>query len=114
MTWWSDTTLGLSAKNDIYINNAITATGTNAGLVMNFGNDYYLLTPATYSGTVLDANGIPVAMTDTSGGVYGSITLSGANATLTMNGTPYTLIHSMSQWTISTRLTASRVCTGIR
>jgi len=97
VSWSSDTKLSLSAKNDININNAITATGENAGLAMNYGGDYNILTPATYSGAVLDANGKPVAQADTSGGVYGSITLSGANASLNINGNQYTLIHSMSQ-----------------
>lgn len=97
VTWSSDATLSLSAKNNININNAITATGANAGLVMNYGGDYNILTSASYSGAVLDANGLPVAQEDTSGGVYGSITLSGANASLKINGNNYTLIHSMSQ-----------------
>ena len=60
----------------------------NAGLVLNYGGyngttvttpasgtNYNIRTKASYSGTVLDANGIPVANQDTSGGVYGSITL---------------------------------------
>jgi len=97
VNWSTDTTLSLSAKNNININNAITATGTNAGLAMNYGGDYNILTPATYSGAVLNSKGLPVAQEDTSGGVYGSITLSGANASLKINGNSYTLIHSMSQ-----------------
>ena len=131
VTWGADTTLTLTADNDIHINKSITATGDNAGLTlnagwdfthnitkagegdiyinnavtlaganaqlnMNYGGDYNIRTKASYSGTVLDANGKPVAQQDTSGGVYGSITLSGANATLHMNGQEYTLIHSMT------------------
>lgn len=98
ITWSANTLLGLSAKNDITVNNAIAATGDSAGLTMNYGGDYRILTTASYAGTVIDpATGHPVAQQDTSGGVYGSITLSGANATLKINGTPYTLIHSLDQ-----------------
>ncbi len=97
VTWSSDSTLSLSAANNININNAITATGTNAGLVMNYGDNYNILTPASYSGAVLNANGIPVAQQDTSGGVYGSITLSGGGNSLTINGNPYTLIYNLGQ-----------------
>jgi len=120
VTWSANTTLTLSATNDININKSITATGTNAGLTLTAGTDininapvtlsganaalamtyggvYNILTKASYSGAVLDANGNPVAKTDTSGGVYGSITLSGTNASLTMNGNNYTLIHNLDQ-----------------
>ena len=38
-----------------------------------------------------------MAQTDTSAGVYGSITLSGSSASLKINGNSYTLIQSMSQ-----------------
>jgi len=66
-------------------------------LAMTYGGVYNILTKASYSGAVLDANGNPVAKTDTSGSVYGSITLSGANASLKINGNTYTLIHSLDQ-----------------
>ncbi|MDH7796022.1 MULTISPECIES: GLUG motif-containing protein [unclassified Beijerinckia] len=104
--------LTLNAGNNININNAVSFSGANATLVMNYGgyNGTSVLTPAagtdcnirtraSYSGTVLDDNGIPVAKQDTSGGVYGSITFSNsANANgLTINGQAYTLIHSMAQ-----------------
>ena len=98
ITWSTDNTLTLSAASNLNINNAITATGTNAGLVMNYGGDYNILTPASFSGAVLNSAGIPVAQTDTSGGVYGSATLSGSNASLTMNGTAYTLIHDLATY----------------
>ena len=110
VTWASNATLSLNAKNNININAPITATGTNAGFAMNYGGyngttvttpatgtDYNILTPASFSGTVLNSAGIPVAQTDTSGGVYGSITLSGSSASLKINGNSYTLIQSMSQ-----------------
>jgi hypothetical protein len=41
---------------------------------MNYGGDYYILTPASFSGAVLDENGKPIAKTDTSNGQYGGIT----------------------------------------
>jgi hypothetical protein len=72
------------------------------------GTDYNIRTKASYSGTVLDANGIPVARQDTSGGIYGSITLAhdGAStlngAGLTINGQTYTLIQSMSELATAT------------
>lgn len=95
--WNSDKTLTLNAGNDININAPIAATGSNAGLVMNYGGDYNIRTKASYSGSVLDAKGNSKEQTDTSGGIYGSVTLNGSNASLKINGNSYTLIHSMSQ-----------------
>ena len=63
VTWSTDSTLSLNAANNININNAITATGTNAGLVMNYGGNYNILTPASYAGAVLNSAGMPVAQT---------------------------------------------------
>ncbi|MBN8968875.1 MAG: filamentous hemagglutinin N-terminal domain-containing protein [Rhizobiales bacterium] len=86
------------------------------------GTDYIIRTKASYAGVademgpiydnngkpVLDGDGNqllgPVAKKDTSGGVYGSITLAhdGAStlngAGLTINGQTYTLIHNLDQW----------------
>jgi filamentous hemagglutinin family protein len=89
--------LAMIAGTDIDINDAITLSGENAALSMNYGGDYNILTSASYAGAVLGDDGVPVANTDTSGGTYGSITLSGDNASLNINGNAYTLIHSMSQ-----------------
>jgi filamentous hemagglutinin family protein len=97
ITWSSDAMLTLAAASDIDINKSITATGTNAGLTLNYGDNYHLLTKASYSGAVLDANGDPVADAAPAGTEYASITLSGSNATLKMNGHSYTLIHSVDQ-----------------
>ncbi|MFG1270487.1 filamentous hemagglutinin N-terminal domain-containing protein [Xanthobacter sp. DSM 14520] len=97
LSWNGDTVATLAAGDYININAPVTATGTNAGLVMNYGKDYTIWTLASYSGAVLNEDGIPVAQTPPKDAVYGSITLSGANASLTMNGQAYTLIHSMSQ-----------------
>jgi filamentous hemagglutinin family protein len=73
VNWSADTALTLTAANDVRINAPITATGMRAGLNLNFGGDYRI---------------------DTTQGA--SVTLSGANASLAMNGQAYTLIHSMS------------------
>ncbi|MGE5517938.1 MAG: beta strand repeat-containing protein [Bacteroidota bacterium] len=74
VTWSADTALTLTAAKNININKSITASGTNAGLALNYGGggDYAIDT----------ANGAKV-------------TLSGNHSTLSMNGTAYTLIHSM-------------------
>jgi hypothetical protein len=95
--WTANTTLGLSAKNDININKPIKATGASAGLVMDYGGDYHLITPATFSGAVLDSTGKPVARTIPAGMEFSSVTLGGANAKLNMNGNDYTLIRSMDE-----------------
>jgi len=90
--------LTLKAGHDININNAISLT--NAALSMTYGNAYNIRTKASYSGAVLDANGNPIANTDTSGGVYGSVTFNGgvnSGDALSINNNNYTLIYSMSQ-----------------
>ena len=94
VAWSGNTTLTLNATNDISINRSLVATGTYANLALNYGGDYHILTPASYSGAVLTRFGMPVAKRNTSGGAYGSITLSGSDSTLTMNGTAYTLIRT--------------------
>lgn len=88
--------LAMTAGNNIDVNNGVALAGTNAALSMNYGGNYNLLTPASYAGAVLNSDGIPVANTNTSGGTYGSITLSGTNASLALNGNAYTLLQSMS------------------
>ncbi|WP_411883170.1 YDG domain-containing protein [Polaromonas sp. YR568] len=69
VSWSSNSVLILAANRYININRAITATGASGGLVLNYGGDYKVKAP---------------------------ITLSGANATLAINGANYTLIHSMA------------------
>ncbi|MFG6457455.1 filamentous hemagglutinin N-terminal domain-containing protein [Roseateles sp. BYS96W] len=90
--------LTLDAGHDIHVNNAIRLT--NAALAMTCGGDYDIRTQASYSGSTLDANGLPVAKADTSGGTYGSISFGGSSGSgdaLSINGQAYTLIYSMSQ-----------------
>ncbi|HQA83442.1 MAG TPA: filamentous hemagglutinin N-terminal domain-containing protein, partial [Syntrophales bacterium] len=116
VSWSADTTLALDAANNVNVNAAITATGenaklaldagkdinvnkditlsgTNAALTMNYGGDYHIFMPTAYAGAVLDKNGRPTAKKAPEGTTYAGITLPGSNAGLTMNGTPYTLIH---------------------
>ena len=72
ISWSADTILTLAADNDININADITATGTNAGLVLNSGGDYVFNNGA-------------------------SATLSGASASLKIDNIAYTLIRSMAE-----------------
>ncbi|HEU4813879.1 MAG TPA: filamentous hemagglutinin N-terminal domain-containing protein, partial [Xanthomonadaceae bacterium] len=81
VTWDADTTLTLTASNDININADLTATGDNAGLVLN---------PDT-------ANGADAA---SGSGTYSlnrgaRITLSGLNPYLSIGGNVYTVINSL-------------------
>ncbi|OPY68473.1 MAG: The GLUG motif protein [Syntrophorhabdaceae bacterium PtaU1.Bin034] len=96
----------LNAGKDININNAVTLKGANATLVMAYGGDYHILTKASYSGTVIGADGYPVAKVDPhdpangGDGIYGSVTFTNHDNKngLTVNGQTYTLIHSMDQF----------------
>jgi filamentous hemagglutinin family protein len=73
LSWSANTTLTLAAAGAIAIDANLTASGTNAGLVLTTGTgqDYSIASGA-------------------------SITLSGSGATLAINGTTYTLIHDMA------------------
>ncbi|MDP3744148.1 MAG: YDG domain-containing protein, partial [Methylotenera sp.] len=82
ITWGADHTLMLNAFRNININAPITATGTNAGLVLNYGN--YAATSSTDAGTDYYVNA--------------PVTLSGSAATLSINGNAYTLIHNMTDF----------------
>lgn len=77
--WGANTKLTLSAHGDIAINAPITATGAQAGLVLNHGG--------------YQQNGVAAAGSDYS--VSAPVTLSGAGATLQINGQDYTLIHTL-------------------
>jgi filamentous hemagglutinin family protein len=96
--WSANTTLTLGAAQDINIDKSIEATGSHAGLVLNYGGDYHLVTPATFSGAELDARGLPVAKKVPDGTEFSSVTLSGRNAKLNINGDAYTLIHGMEDF----------------
>jgi filamentous hemagglutinin family protein len=92
--WSANTTLTLNAANDINFNASINASGASAGLAMTYGagHDYNILTPASFSGVTSGG----VADAAPAGTTYASITLSGASAGLTINGSVYTLVQSMS------------------
>ncbi|MFP6847679.1 MAG: GLUG motif-containing protein [Pseudomonas sp.] len=83
INWSADTTLTLNAERNINVNAAITATGSNAGLALNYG------------GTNGNSSSTPVSGSDYN--VKAPITLNGSNASLAINGNAYTLIHSMAQ-----------------
>ena len=71
-SWSSDATLTLDATNNIYINSSITASGANAGLNLTYGGDYIF-------------------------GGSSTINLSGANPSLSINGTQYQVITTLAQ-----------------
>jgi filamentous hemagglutinin family protein len=85
VSWAANSTLTLNATNNININKPIYATGDSAGVVLNFGG---------YAAT-----GSVAANTDYTFGAQGSLTLTGANSSLSVNGQSYTLIHSLAQLT---------------
>lgn len=105
--WNANTTLTLNAERDININAPIIARGAGAGVALTYGGDYNIRTKASYAGTTTGADGYPVAQTDTSGGVYGSITFksctstatctTGTHPTLTINGQTYILVGNVAQ-----------------
>ena len=103
--WSSNNKLTLDAYNDININNRVIINGKDAILELIFGNDYNILTPASYSGTTLDKNGKPIAKVDPhdpkngGDGIYGSITYTNKDNKqgLIINGVTYTLIHDMDE-----------------
>ncbi|MEW6256492.1 MAG: MBG domain-containing protein [Pseudomonadota bacterium] len=82
VAWSANSTLTLNAANNIAIAANITATGANAGLVLNYGG--YATSGSIASGT------------DYSVARSASVTLSGTNASLEVNGSGYTLIRSIS------------------
>ncbi|MDR6680713.1 beta strand repeat-containing protein, partial [Pseudomonas oryzihabitans] len=81
VSWSADTTLTLNAHGDLYLNAPITATGTNAGLALNYGG-------------YIQNSGNVTAGSDYH--VNAPVTLSGSNASLSINGQAYRLIHSLA------------------
>jgi filamentous hemagglutinin family protein len=81
LSWGTNTTLTLIASNNINVNANITATGNAAGLVIG---------PNSANGTEL-ASGTGVFNLNNNA----SITLSGTNPSLSIAGTPYTVINSL-------------------
>jgi len=80
VSWSANTTLTLNAYNNINLLAELTATGANAGLVLNTGN--YAASGSVRSGADYK--------------LHAPVTLSGANASLNVNGTAYTLVHSLA------------------
>jgi filamentous hemagglutinin family protein len=95
VTWSASTMLTLNAASDINFNAPVAGTGSASGLTMSYGGDYNILTRATFSGATPDG----AAEQAPAGTVFASITLSGASASLSINGNAYTLIHAMSDLT---------------
>lgn len=98
-------TMALNANTSsgyVYVNDAITLSGNQNDALTISALNYVINSKASYSGTTTDSNGKVVAVTDTSGGTYGSINFTSSqgaasNNSLTINNNPYTLIYSMSQ-----------------
>ncbi len=81
---WSTHTLTLTAANNINVNAVMTATGS-ASLAMN---------PSTANGADAAVPGGAVVMGLSDGGFTGMVNFSGTG-TLSINGTPYTVINSL-------------------
>ncbi|MDP2548681.1 filamentous hemagglutinin N-terminal domain-containing protein [Oceanobacter sp. 4_MG-2023] len=79
--WSSDSTLGLASTDTLDINARLDASGASAGLIIE--GDYVI------NSEHLDYNA------DTTGYADAGITLSGANASLTIGGNDYGLLHDM-------------------
>jgi filamentous hemagglutinin family protein len=96
VTWSANTTLTLEAANDIFINSAITATGTEAGLTLDTANGIFINAPITFTG-----ENASLAFKHGSAGYHlltgVPVTLAGDNATFSVNGQAYTLIRNADQ-----------------
>ncbi len=95
VTWSSDERLTLAAATNININNAVTATGDHAGLTLAYGG--FSQTGAAAAGSNYFINNLTIAKDLSIGVGPASVTLSGANAGLSINGQAYTLIQSLAQ-----------------
>ncbi|MHB1121939.1 MAG: two-partner secretion domain-containing protein [Ramlibacter sp.] len=81
VAWSANTTLTLTASNNVSINASITASGDTAGLAIQPGTANGG-EPASAMGVYSLNNGV-------------SVTLSGANPSLSISGTPYTVINGL-------------------
>ncbi|WP_244613492.1 GLUG motif-containing protein [Methylosinus sp. Ce-a6] len=95
VTWSGNTILTLNATNNIYVNAPITATGTSAGLVLNYGS--YASTGGARSGTNY--------YVDIDNGA--KVTLSGTSASLKINGNSYALFRGMTDLAAYASVTAT-------
>jgi len=96
VSWTSDERLTLTAATNININNAIAATGAHAGLTLAYGG--FSATGAATAGSGYFINNLTIAKDLSIGVGPASVTLSGANAGLNINGQAYTLIQSLAQF----------------
>ncbi len=83
--WSSDRTLTLTASNNVNINSNITATGNNAGLIIN-PNTSHISGATTQNASGTGTFNLKMGK---------SITLSGANPNLSISGQNYTVINSL-------------------
>ncbi len=117
VVWWGNTTLTLNATNSINVEAPITATGASAGLTLNAGANININAPIietganaglamnygdfAATGSVRPGTNYYINNITTNNGSVAvggaSVTLSGANASLSINGQAYTLIHTMAQ-----------------
>ncbi len=118
ISWSAGTQLELDATHDIEVGAPVSATGSAAHLVLSAGHDINIDAPVVLTGSdaglVMNTGGYATNGTadpeadyhinNLSIGADGAvqvsdaaITLSGAHAALTINGSPYTLIHSMAE-----------------
>lgn len=95
VTWSADTNLTLAAGTNININNAIKATGDHAGLTLSYGGFSQTGTAASGYDYYINSQTIGGDGSITRG--PGVVTLTGDNASLSINGNAYTLIQSISQ-----------------
>ncbi|MGC2780755.1 MAG: MBG domain-containing protein [Bradyrhizobium sp.] len=98
VSWNTNTTLTLTASNNVNINANITATGNTAGLVIN---------PNTTIGSV------PASGTGVFNLHNASVTLSGANPSLSIAGIAYTVINSLGVATDATTPPATPSLQGL-
>jgi filamentous hemagglutinin family protein len=95
VTWTSNNMLTLAAGTNININNAITGSGNASGLTMSYGG--YAQTHTTAAGTDYNINNQTIGYDGSITVGNGSVTLTGANASLNINGQAYTLIQTWAQ-----------------
>ncbi|MEA2952833.1 MAG: hypothetical protein QOJ96_2353, partial [Alphaproteobacteria bacterium] len=98
LSWNTNTTLTLTASNNVNINANITATGNTAGLVIN---------PNSTTGSV------PASGTGVFNLHNASVTLSGANPSLSIAGIAYTVINSLGVATDATTPPATPSLQGL-
>ncbi len=113
--WDTDTTLILTASNNVNVNSRIVATGNAAGLIIRPNTTHTSGTNTGISAFVTGTRGITQTASGTGTfnllmGKY--ITLSGSNPTLSIAGNSYTVINSLGAYGLSTSGTLQGVGTS--